>query len=86
MTYSVQKMAVSIAVWGRSLNICDNLLAFFLYLNNNICASVRLYNQGAQGSIVVKAIYYKITAERTPRFGRGVARGGVGVEQWGVCR
>jgi hypothetical protein len=24
-------------------------------------------------------------AERTPRFGRGIARGGVGVEQWGVC-
>jgi hypothetical protein len=29
--------------------------------------------------------YIQGAAERTPRFGRGVARGGVGAEQWGVC-
>lgn len=32
MTYSVQKMAVSSGVWGRSLNCCDIFLAFSLYL------------------------------------------------------
>jgi hypothetical protein len=26
----------------------------------------------------------QVAAERTPRFGRGVTRGGVGVEQWGL--
>jgi hypothetical protein len=25
-------------------------------------------------------------AERTSRFGRSVARGGTGIEQWGACR
>jgi hypothetical protein len=29
--------------------------------------------------------YTQDAAERTPRFGRGVARGEVGVEQWGAC-
>jgi hypothetical protein len=37
-------------------------------------------------NVTISGTKLQVAAERTPRFGRCVARNGVGVEQCGVCR
>jgi hypothetical protein len=66
------------------LSFLNGLIAFFFVLRP-LARSNTLYQINGW-EVNVKAIFLQGAAERTPRFRRGVARGGVGVEQWGVCR